>query len=513
MVPAVMLASLLHGALRYLDLILLCVSLSAVITMYFRNNPLRHGSWFILRRFINWFPLGMSYSFLYMGRYNLTVAKTAFGGLMSNEEFGLIFAAGTGVYAFSFLVNGPLVDKIGGKKGIIIAAVGASAANIVLGVITWLVLTGRMHMRLTWIFSVVYALNMYFQSYGAVSIIKVKAHWFHVRERGVFGAIFGTLISFGVYFAFDWGQRVVDLTKADPGASAGWFHSLARSVFAPESSPIDATWAVFFVPAAILLVWAALDHWLIRDTPEEAGFPPFDTHDASSGHMDENYTTLDLLKKVFLSPLMLMLGGVELTAGVLRNGIMQWYTIFAHQVPQPGAEGILKNWGLLLCMFGIVGGFAGGLISDKYFQSRRGPPVAIFCAFMILMAAVMAMNLFSFPIVVGIAALLIVAAVTGVHSLMSGTAAADFGGRKATATCSGIVDGCVYLGSSVQSICVGYISGVNWQWWPIFLMPFALAGGIIAWRIWHELPAATRKYINEVERKRAAGEPPSQSKM
>jgi hypothetical protein len=34
--------------------------------------------------------------------------------------------------------------------------------------------------------------------------------------------------------------------------------------------------------------------------------------------------------------------------------------------------------------------------------------------------------------------------VIGVHSLMAGTAAPDFGGRKATATCSGIADGFVY---------------------------------------------------------------------
>jgi OPA family glycerol-3-phosphate transporter-like MFS transporter len=117
----------------------------------------------------------------------------------------------------------------------------------------------------------------------------------------------------------------------------------------------------------------------------------------------------------------------------------------------------------------------------------------------------MAMTIFSMPMLVGVASLLIVAAVTGVHSLMSGTAAADFGGRKATATCSGIVDGCVYLGSGVQSIAVGYLSGLSWRWWPIFLMPFALIGGIIAWRIWNELPSATRKYIDEHEKKPAAG--------
>jgi putative flippase GtrA len=126
----------------------------------------------------------------------------------------------------------------------------------------------------------------------------------------------------------------------------------------PTGLGVDATWAVFFIPAAILLIWVVLDFWLIKDTPEEAGFAHLDTHDASSGHMHEEYSTRDLLKKVFCNPLMLMFAGVELTSGVLRNGIMQWYSVFAHDVKQVGAEGILANWGLLLCVFGIVGAFA-----------------------------------------------------------------------------------------------------------------------------------------------------------
>src|SRR5471032_2893144 len=113
--------------------------LAAVIVLYFRNIPLQHGSWFILRRLINWFPLGMTYSFLYMGRYNLNVSKNALGGLMTNHQFSIIFRVGTLVYVCSFLVNGPLVDKIGGKKGILIAAIGSSIANILLGVLTYFV--------------------------------------------------------------------------------------------------------------------------------------------------------------------------------------------------------------------------------------------------------------------------------------------------------------------------------------------------------------------------------------
>jgi MFS transporter, OPA family, glycerol-3-phosphate transporter len=482
-----------------LTLVGLCLAL--VVGLYFYNNPLRHGSRFMVRRLINWFPLGMTYAFLYMARYNLTVSKNALGSLMSNQDFGWIFGIGTTVYGLSFLVNGPLVDKIGGRLGILIAAVGASLANIALGVLTYLVITNQLKVRLVVAFSAVYALNMYFQSYGAVSIIKVKAYWFHVRERGVFGAIFGTLISFGVYFAFDWGKAIVDMAKASPKGEIGWLHALIQRVFVPEAAPVNATWAVFFIPAAILLIWALLDWWLIKDTPEEADFPHFDTHDASSGQMHVELTALDLLKKVFTSPLMLMIAIIELTSGALRNGVMTWYFIFADQVKQTGAEFILKNWGLLLCFFGIVGGFAGGIISDKFYQSRRGPPAVILSAFMFLMTIVIAVFLYSSPLVVGIAALLITTAVIGVHSLMSGTAAADFGGRKATATCSGIVDGFVYLGTGIQSVSLGYLTSYSWLWWPCFLMPFALLGGFLALKIWHELPAATRKYIAENEEK------------
>jgi OPA family glycerol-3-phosphate transporter-like MFS transporter len=107
-----------------------------------------------------------------------------------------------------------------------------------------------------------------------------------------------------------------------------------------------------------------------------------------------------------------------------------------------------------------------------------------------------------------------------VTSLMSGTAATDFGGRKATATASGIVDGFAYLGSGLQALCVGFLiprenAGADgqivplfhfhrsWQWWPIFLIPFAIVGILASLRIWKALPAATRKYISETEESKA----------
>jgi OPA family glycerol-3-phosphate transporter-like MFS transporter len=184
---------------NYFYPVTVALCLAAIIAAYFFNNP-----------------LGMTYAFLYMGRYNLNVSKNALGTLMSNEDFGLIFAVGTVTYAASFLINGPLIDKkLGGKNGILIATLGASSANILLGVLTWLIVARGLKINVVAAFSFLYSVNMYFQSYGVVSIIKVKSYWFHVREREIFGAIFGTLISIGVYFAFDWGQAIVEMTKAN----------------------------------------------------------------------------------------------------------------------------------------------------------------------------------------------------------------------------------------------------------------------------------------------------------
>lgn len=481
--------------------------LAAVITLYFANNPLGHSKKFIMRRFINWFPLGMTYAFLYMARYNLNVSKNALGDLMTKEQFGLIFAAGTITYGLAFLINGPIVDKIGGKRGIIIAALGSSVMNLLMGGATYLYLMGRLKTNMVVAFSVLYALNMFFQSYGAVSIIKVKAYWFHVRERGIFGAIFGTLISFGVYFAFDWGNAIVKASKVNFQGEMNSFERFIQHIFAIDTGVTDHTWLVFTIPAFLLIVWALIDMICIKDSPADANFGEFDTADASSDDdSGERIPVTVMLKKIFTNPIMLTIAFVDFTSGVLRNGIMQWYLVFAHEMEHidpiyyQGSKFFMENWGLLLCMTGIFGGFAAGALSDKVFNSRRGPPAAINNAIMIVLLILMAVFLMSNPTILGTAAVLLTFAVIGVHSLMSGTAAADFGGKKMTATASGIVDGFVYLGSGIQSLAIGYLSARDWHYWPLFLIPFAMVGLFLSLRMWNALPKATQKYIDNMEK-------------
>ncbi len=478
------------------------ITLLAVIGLYFKYNPMLHANPFLVRRFLNWFPLGMSYAFLYMGRYNINVASNAMGDKMSIASFGTVFAAGTITYGLSFLINGPLVDKLGSKKGILLATAGSCLANVAMGIAIYLFMHDRLTADLTIVMSVLYSTNMFFQSYGAVSIIKNKAYWFHVRERGIFGAIFGTLISVGIYFAFDLNGKIADAGSSAP-KNPGFLSELFQTHLATGPGGVDAVWMVFFIPAAILSFWFILDAILVKDTPSLCGYDDFDTHDASSGEMHIEFTKTQMLKRVFSNPIIMMVAMIELTTGVIRNGVMQWYFKFGKVVPQVGAEIFLENWGLILCLTGIFGGFAAGFISDKLFQSRRGPPVALAGALCIITIAVMYLNLLSSPMVVGFCAVLLGLLSISVHSLMSGTAAADFGGRKMTATASGITDGFVYIGTGLQSLVLGNILSAqnpeSWKMWPAFMFPFAIATLLLAMRMWKSLPEATRKYLAGVE--------------
>lgn len=570
----------------------------------FLEKP-QHSGAFRLRRFLNWFPMGLTYAFLYMARYNLTVSKIALGEMMSNLEFGTIFSAGTFAYAFAFLINGPLTDRIGGKRAILIGATGSAIANILMGIIIYGLLMLNWTLNLTLVFSILYVINMYFQSYGAVAIVKVNSAWFHVRERGVFGGIFGVLISLGLYFAFDWGESIVNATRST-ATDLSFFESLLRRLIGISDTPVDQTWWVFFIPAIILSLFVIIEIFTLRDSPSKAGFEDFDTADASSGEEDKPFNLKEILVKILTNPIILTIATIEFCSGIMRNGIMHWYKIFSAYLGYVKGFFFDTNWGLLLMLAGVSGGIFAGFISDKVFGSRRGPVAALLYGFMLICTIAMwpfvtasnksiknemtvhiyhqhltekskygdidlkkvkneltksynisnnefkiidgdSISIFKInplsgkekemsatkvsdivllkyerfnkfqnktesrevkikdvgkvvgvpingnAIALGIIVVVMSLCVIGVHGMLSGTATMDFGGRRAAATAVGLIDGFVYLGTGFQSIVIGALTQKNWDYWPPFLIPFAVIGLILAIKIWHAFPQAKGK--------------------
>lgn len=481
-----------------MQLLIVSALLTYIITLYFMRNPLNHSKKFMLARFRSWFPLGMTYGFLYFARYNLDTLATA--EVITKAQKSQISGWGFLVYAVSLFLSGPLIDKLGGKKGMVMASLGAAIFNILMGWSLYLHLHGSTSFDLVFVLSIFYCGNMFFQSFGAISTIKVKSYWFHVRERGTFGAIFGTLISLGVYFAFDWTDALAKAVDTKLVGTPSALRDVLHSFFLFDAD-VSAFWLIFFVPAGLLFIWALIDMILIKDTPDEAGFGHIETYDASHGanHADFN-TWWKVIKNVLSNRVILMIGIIEFTSGVLRDGIMKWYRLYAKETGM-GVENIMANWGLWAAVTGIAGAFLAGWASDKYFHSRRAPVAAIAQVCMFVAVLVIALTISNNSMAVGIGALVIMAAVIGVHSIMSGTATADFGGRKAAATATGVADGFSKLGSSFQEFVLGaIITKETWVYWPSFLLPFTLLGLFFAVRLWTVLPEATKKYINEVEK-------------
>jgi MFS transporter, OPA family, glycerol-3-phosphate transporter len=449
--------------------IILLLGVIALVLWRLPKVDLGHSDAFKRRRFWNWFPLGLTYAFLYFGRYNVNALTTALGSKTDNKAFGIIFAAGTLVYGISFVINGPLTDKLGGRITTLLSAGGAAVANLLMaGLVYWNVAHGGVPPGglVLWL-AILYGLDMYFQSFGAVSIVKVNAAWFHVRERGVQGGVFGILISLGIYFGYDWSRAIAKGMPTQP-------------------------WMVALIPGLVLLGATVLSFLTVRDTPSDTGHPDFDVGDASSGDA-EKPSVVQVFVKMLTNPVILLIVAIEFCTGFLRNGVMSWYPKFAESV-SISDDFVSKNWGLLLCCFGIVGGMMAGVISDKVFQSRRGPVASVLYAGITIGAIAMYFAL-STPLI-GWVLVFMALNYVGVHGMLSGTASADFGGKKNTGVAVGIIDGFVYLGTGLQSLLVGFLlpqgeaakTASNWINWPMAMVPVAIVGLLLCTRVWNAKP-------------------------
>jgi MFS transporter, OPA family, glycerol-3-phosphate transporter len=449
--------------------IVLLLGAIALVLARLPKVELGHSEAFKKRRFWNWFPLGMTYAFLYFGRYNINALTTALGSKTDTKAFGIIFAAGTIVYGVSFLINGPLTDKLGGRATILISALGAAVSNLAIAALVYAdsALGWRAPGGLVLWLSVLYAIDMYFQSFGAVSIVKVNAAWFHVRERGIQGGVFGILISLGVYFGYDW-------TRA-----------IARGM-------PDAPWNVALIPGVVLLGAFALAFFLVRNTPSDVGHPDFELGDAS-GAIHDKASVVQVFQKMLTNPVIMIIVAIEFCTGFLRNGVMSWYPKFTEAVSWSDLF-VSKNWGLLQCVGGIIGGMFAGLISDRLFQSRRGPVASVLYGGITLGAITMYFSL-GYPWVGWVLVFMVVNYI-GVHGMLSGTASADFGGKKNAGVAVGIIDGFVYLGTGLQSLIVGMVlptgeaakTPANWIYWPMAMVPMAVIGLILCTRVWNAKP-------------------------
>jgi MFS transporter, OPA family, glycerol-3-phosphate transporter len=421
-----------------------------------------HSRAFRTRRFQNWLPLGCTYACLYMGRYNFNVSKGAIGAAyhFSKTQMGVVATVGFWVYALSVLVNGPIADRFGGRRAILIGTAGAALLNAVLGLFFFAAWDSKLILAM----SLAYGVNMYFQSFGALSVVKVNAAWFHVRERGVLGGVFGMLISLG--YALAYGVCGIIL----------------------EHMPL---WAVYVIPSGVIAVAFVVDSFIVRDRPSAAGYPDFPTGDEDPAQATEVQPKFgETLRRVFGHPVIRWLAVAEFCTGLVRQGLLLYFPEFLGEVHgvKPGTS-MFQVASIGITVGGIVGGLLCGILSDRLFDSRR-PPVA-FLFYLAQIVFLVILGLVKSPLGAAFFIGANCAWIFGVHGMLSGTASADFGGKKAAATATGLLDGVQYLGSGLTGVGLGWLlDRYHWGIWPFCLVPFSMIGALIMLKLWNARAAA-----------------------
>src|ERR1700746_2153494 len=96
------------------------------------QKPMSHTDAFRRRRGINWITLGMTYATMYMARYNFSMVASKITQTYGWNKTQLVWIISTAtlVYGVSAIINGPLGDKWGGRKSMLIGAVGAVVFNV-----------------------------------------------------------------------------------------------------------------------------------------------------------------------------------------------------------------------------------------------------------------------------------------------------------------------------------------------------------------------------------------------
>jgi OPA family glycerol-3-phosphate transporter-like MFS transporter len=420
---------------------------------------------FRARRGLNWGAIGLLYASFYMCRYNFPLAQESirkeFG--FDKAQMGWIITVVAVAYGFGQIINGLLADKIGGKRAMLIGAVGTIVCNILFGVASF--------WGLLWLFATIRGIDWYFQAFGAPGFIKMNAAWFHRKERGRFAGIFGFMINLG-RFVVNW------LVPAIIGGTV-----ILGVIHIP---PKHWRWA-FWVPAIITSFVAIFMAIVVKESPERAGFhrpDPDEPHDKD----EPQATVWTVLRVIASNPAIWICALAYACTGAVRHGIDQWFPSYMSEVfsvDMKSARFQVLAWSIPIVA--TLGSLMSGYVSDVFFAGRRAPVAAalyfVETIIILLAAQFHTVNLTIFFFV------LIAFTANSTHSIIGTAAAMDIGGRKMAGFASGCIDSFQYFGAALAGRWLGGIVEKHWDNYFYFMAPFGIIGALLMLSL-HFLPSA-----------------------
>jgi len=363
-----------------------------------------------------WRAVGLlivGYVGVYLCRKNLAVAMPLlqhhFGA--TKAEVGGIASVGTLAYAVGKVVNGPVVDRLGGRRGLLISllavaifgAAGAFAPGLA-------------------VLSLAYGVNRFAGSASWGAMLKLVPTWFGPARMGTAVAVLS--------LSYVGGSALATLLAAQiAGMGFGWR-------------------AVMGVPSLVLVAILVLCYFTVRAGPLHAPVPGA----ARPGARDPAAVLRALLGR----PQFLVTCALSFTLTLMRESFNTWSVDFLVSIQ--GGTPSMMTAGLQSTGFDVAGGIsilAAGVAYDRVRPDLRRWLMAGCLAVLALVVAalpsVAAVSTAGAAALVGLVGLL----VYGPYSLLAGALAIESGGKDAAATAAGIIDGVGYVAGALAGSALG----------------------------------------------------------
>jgi sugar phosphate permease len=415
-------------------------------------EPLREPSAEERRRLVRWrlstfWVVMLGYVGYYFCRANLYTAlpllSQTFG--YTNSELGLIALCSEVVYSTGKFVNGPLGDRIGGKRVFLLGMVGAITCNVVFAASASLLA-----------FVVTWSICRFFLSMGWGGVVMMIASWYEAERNGTIMGLISLTFQFG-------GVAVNLLAGTLVAIGIGWQ-------------------GLFLYPAGLLtliFVWAL---FAAKDGPASVSqgvrFGRNASRKEALSGLDRRTEagTLEVLRALLRLSMFRRILVFSVIANFLRSIFLFWSPKFLVDIGMGNANAILSA--AVFPLLGGIGTVLLGWYSDRL--ASKGDRARL----MAFMLCGLTSSLFLISVVaaddrphhvllvglIGLSGFFLL----GPYSMSAGALTIDIAGPRGAATCAGFIDGVGYFGGALSTWLAGYMAD-RYGWSRVFQMLAAAA--------------------------------------
>jgi OPA family sugar phosphate sensor protein UhpC-like MFS transporter len=278
-----------------------------------------------------------------------------------------------------------------------------------------------------WVSILLWALNGWFQGFGAPTGAVAIATWFSNRERGRIYGIWSTAHAIGEGLTFIGVAALVTLW--------GWR-------------------AGFWGPGTLCILVALALYLLMQDRPQTMGLPT--VADWKNDHWSDGADgaaqsggTWAIQRSILKIPAIWVLALSSASIYVTRYAINSWGVLY---LQEEKGYSLLQAGGVISIntLAGIIGALAFGFASDKIFRARRPPTNVIFAIVEIAGLLMIFFGPADSPAFMTTAFFIYGFGLTGLVTSLGGLFALDIAPKRAAGAAMGFIGVFSYLGAAIQ---------------------------------------------------------------